>query len=167
MELPGSGSWWLSTFLVPCRLSTSIMRSLTCGKWPMRSLDRAACMPASGPNRRARCWFMARLRNCLLLLASSPKSPQPQRKSRSVPEKAVDYFSTNAQRMRYPAFRAQGMHVGSGEASAACKTVVDTRAKRTGMRWTPDGLDAVLPLRTAKLNHTYDEFWEHQSRLLA
>lgn len=87
--------------------------------------------------------------------------------SRRVSDKAVDYFTTNAQRMRYPAFRAQGMHVGSGIAEAACKTVVDTRAKRAGMRWTPEGLDAVLPLRTAKLNHTYDEFWEQQSRLVA
>jgi len=93
-------------------------------------------------------------------------APAPD-ESRSVPEKAVDYFTTNAKRMRYPAFRAQGMHVGSGIAEAACKTVVDTRAKRTGMRWTPAGLDALLPLRTAKLNDTYDEFWEHQSRLLA
>ena len=87
--------------------------------------------------------------------------------SRSVPDKAVDYFITNAERMRYPSFRAQGMHVGSGEASAACKTVVDTRAKRAGMRWTPEGLDALLPLRTAQLNHSYDEFWEQQSRLVA
>jgi hypothetical protein len=56
--------------------------------------------------------------------------------SRSVPEKAVDYFTSNAERMRYPAFRAQGMHIGSGIAEAACKTVVETRAKRSGMRWT-------------------------------
>jgi len=28
-------------------------------------------------------------------------------------------------------------------AEAAGKTVVSTRTKRTGMRWTPDGLDAV------------------------
>ena len=87
--------------------------------------------------------------------------------SRSVPEKAVDYFTTNAERMRYPAFRAQGMHIGSGIAEAACKTVVETRAKRSGMRWTPEGLDAVLPLRAAKLNGTYDQFWEDQSRLVA
>jgi hypothetical protein len=59
------------------------------------------------------------------------------------------------------------MHVGSGIAEAGCKSVVETRAKRTGMRWTPEGLDALLPLRTAKLNHTYDEFWEQQSRLVA
>ncbi len=96
-----------------------------------------------------------------------PKIAPTEGSSRSVPEKAIDYFSTNAERMRYPSFRAQGMHVGSGIAEAACKTMVDTRAKRTGMRWTPDGLDAVLPLRAAKLNHTYDSFWEHQSRLVA
>jgi Uncharacterised protein family (UPF0236) len=87
--------------------------------------------------------------------------------SRSVPQKAVDYFTTNAERMRYPAFRAQGMHIGSGIAEAACKTVVETRAKRSGMRWTPEGLDAVLPLRAAKLNGTYDQFWQDQSRLVA
>jgi hypothetical protein len=86
------------------------------------------------------------------LVAAIGKLPTISRapdESRSVPDKAVDYFTTNAQRMRYPAFRAQGMHVGSGIAEAACKKVVETRAKRAGMRWTPEGLDALLPLRTA------------------
>ncbi|MFL5625076.1 MAG: ISKra4 family transposase, partial [Ktedonobacteraceae bacterium] len=86
---------------------------------------------------------------------------------RSVPEKAGDYFTTNAERMRYPTFRAQGMHIGSGIAEAACKTVVATRLKRSGMRWSPDGLDALLPLRTCVLNQTYDDFWEGQPRLVA
>ena len=58
------------------------------------------------------------------------------------------------------------MHVGSGIAEAACKTVVSTRAKRTGMRWTPEGLDAVLALRTTVLNGTYDSFCEQQSLLV-
>ena len=93
-------------------------------------------------------------------------APEPG-ESRSVPEKAIDYFSANAERMRYPTFRAQGMHVGSGIAEAACKTVVATRLKRSGMRWTPAGLDALLPLRTCVLNRTYDDFWQGQSRLVA
>jgi hypothetical protein len=69
--------------------------------------------------------------------------------------------------MRYPAFRAQGLQVGSGIAEAACKTVVSTRAKRSGMRWTPHGLDAVLALRTAVLNDTYGDFCQQHSRLVA
>lgn len=100
------------------------------------------------------------------IAALPPIAPEPG-ESRSVPEKAADYFTTNAERMRYPTFRAQGMHVGSGIAEAACKTVVATRLKRSGMRWTPAGLDALLPLRTCVLNHTYDEFWEGQPRLVA
>lgn len=93
-------------------------------------------------------------------------APEPGQ-SKSVPEQALGYFIHNASRMRYPAFRAQGMHVGSGIAEAACKTVVTARFKRTGMRFTPDGLDALLPLRTAKLNGSYDQFWEAHSRLIA
>jgi hypothetical protein len=93
-------------------------------------------------------------------------APEPGQ-SKSMPEQALGYFIHNAQRMRYPAFRAQGMHVGSGIAEAACKTVVTARLKRTGMRFTPDGLDALLPLRSSKLSGTYDQFWEPHSRLIA
>jgi hypothetical protein len=87
--------------------------------------------------------------------------------SRSVPPIEADYFRSNAERMRYPTFRAKGMHIGSGIAEAACKTVVSTRAKQSGMRWTPDGLDAVLALRTSVLNQSYDSFWEQPDELLA
>ncbi len=65
--------------------------------------------------------------------ALPPIPPEPGQ-ARSIPERAGDYFTTNAQRMRYPDFRAQGMHIGSGIAEAACKTTVSTRAKRSGMR---------------------------------
>ena len=87
--------------------------------------------------------------------------------SRSIPEMEAAYFLSNAERMRYPLFRAQGMHIGSGVAEAACKTVVSTRAKKSGMRWTPDGLDAVLALRTSVLNQSYDSFWLQSRPLLA
>jgi hypothetical protein len=95
-----------------------------------------------------------------------PVPPEPGT-SRSVPDIERDYFIRNAARMRYPAFRAQGMQVGSGIAEASCKMVVSTRAKRTGMRWTPAGLDAVLAVRTAVLNGTYDAFCEQHSHLVA
>ena len=103
----------------------------------------------------------------LAALGQLPKSPQPQMKAVVRQKKRWTTSPPLPSACAIPLFVRKRMYVGSGEASAACKTVVDTRAKRTGMRWTPDGLDAVLPLRTAKLNHTYDEFWQHQSRLLA
>jgi hypothetical protein len=108
-----------------------------------------------------------KIEHLVAAIATLPSLPPEPGESRSLPEKARDYFTSNAERMRYPAFRARGMHVGSGIAEAACKTVVATRLKRSGMRWTPDGLDALLPLRTCVLNQTYDEFWEGQHRLVA
>jgi len=95
-------------------------------------------------------------------ISALPPIPPEPGQARSCPERAVDYFTTNAQRMRYPVFRAQGMHVGSGIAEAACKTIVSTRAKRSGMRWTPEGIDALLPLRTSVLNGAYDSLWEQE-----
>ena len=99
-------------------------------------------------------------------IAALPAVAPPPGQSKSEPEQAIGYFTANAQRMRYPTFRAQGMQIGSGIAEATCKTVVSTRAKRTGMRWTPQGLDALLPLRTSVLNGSYDAFWQGRSHAL-
>ena len=101
------------------------------------------------------------------MIAKLPSIPALPDASRSIPEIEAEYFLSNAERMRYPTFRAKGMHIGSGIAEAACKTVVSTRAKRSGMRWTPEGLDAVLALRTSVLNQSYDLFWDHSRPLLA
>lgn len=101
------------------------------------------------------------------MIEKLPAIPAVPGASRSIPEIEAEYFLSNAQRMRYPTFRAKGMHIGSGVAEAACKTVVSTRAKKSGMRWTPDGLDAVLALRTSVLNQSYDSFWNQSRPLLA
>jgi hypothetical protein len=93
--------------------------------------------------------------------ALPPIPPQPGQ-ARSISERTVDYFTSNAAHMRYPLFRAQGMHLGSGIAEAACKTIVGTRAKRAGMRWTPEDIDALLPLRTSVLNGAYDSLWKQE-----
>jgi hypothetical protein len=104
-----------------------------------------------------------KIEDLVQMIEKLPDIPAEPDASRSVPQVEADYFRSNAERMRYHAFRAKGMHIGSGIAEAACKTVVSTRAKRSGMRWTPDGLDAVLALRTSVLNQSYEPFWD-QSR---
>jgi hypothetical protein len=56
------------------------------------------------------------------------------------------YFTKNAARMAYPAFRAAGLPIGSGAVESAAKHVVQTRMKRAGMRWSDAGGDAMLAL---------------------
>jgi len=167
MGLLGSGSWLPSTF--PGAVQIVDLYHAQQHVWEVAHavFERSSQDTCIWAKQACTLLVHGKIEELVAAIGKLPTiSPAPG-ESRSVPEKAVDYFTTNAQRMRYPSFRAQGMHVGSGIAEAACKTVVDTRAKRSGMRWTPEGLDAALPLRTAKLNHTYDEFWEHQSRLVA
>jgi hypothetical protein len=63
------------------------------------------------------------------------------------------YFRTNAERMRYAAYRDQGLPVGSGAVESAAKHLVQQRLKRAGMRWSELGARAILHLRCALLNH--------------
>jgi len=63
------------------------------------------------------------------------------------------YFRTNAERMRYPRYREQGLLVGSGAVESAAKHLVQQRMKRAGMRWSDLGARAILHLRCALLNN--------------
>ena len=72
----------------------------------------------------------------------------------------ADYFERNANRMRYPAFRRQHLFVGSGVIEAACKTVIGSRLKQSGMRWTLRGANSIIALRCCNLNRRFENYWE-------
>jgi len=72
----------------------------------------------------------------------------------------ADYFHRNADRMRYPKFRAQHLFVGSGVIEAGCKAVIGSRLKRSGMFWTVRGANAILALRCCHLNGRFEDYWE-------
>lgn len=62
------------------------------------------------------------------------------------------YFRTNAARMAYPAFRAQGLPIGSGAIESAAKRLVHQRMKLPGARWSEPGAQAVLNVRSRLLS---------------
>lgn len=76
----------------------------------------------------------------------------------------ADYFERNAERMRYPAFRAQGLFVGSGVIEAGCKTVIGKRLKCSGMFWTVRGANAIIALRCCRLSRRFEDYWANRSR---
>ena len=77
--------------------------------------------------------------------------------------KAMVYFQTNAERMRYGRFRSQGLFVGSGVVEAGCKTIIGQRLKQSGMRWTVRGANAIIALRCCEVSGRWEEFWEARS----
>jgi hypothetical protein len=71
----------------------------------------------------------------------------------------VGYFETNAHRMRYARFRELGMFIGSGAVEGGCKNVIGARMKRSGMRWSLRGADAISELRCQDASGRWDQIW--------
>ena len=74
---------------------------------------------------------------------------------------AVGYFVRNRERMKYDEYLAAGYPIGSGVVEGACRHLVKDRLERTGMRWIPDGAQAMLDLRATYLNDEWEPFWTY------
>jgi hypothetical protein len=89
-------------------------------------------------------------------IAGLPQVAPLEGQSRSVPEHAMEYFQHNAERMRYPEYRAKGLEIGSGIVESSARRVVGVRCKQPGMRWCEEGLSAIVHLRAHVLSNRYD-----------
>jgi len=94
------------------------------------------------------------------LVAASRILDLPDAKTREV-DKALGYFETNAERMRYAHFREHGHFVGSGAVEAGCKAVIGQRLKLSGMRWSVRGAAGIITLRCQEASGRWEEIW-HQ-----
>lgn len=76
------------------------------------------------------------------------------------------HLTANAHRLEYPSFLARKLPIGSGLVEAEVKVVVNQRAKRSGMRWTVPGAQAVLALRALVLSAPacLERFWATHPR---
>ena len=55
-------------------------------------------------------------------------------------DKVVQYLENNAFRMYYKSYLQQGLRIGSGAMEAAHRTLIQSRMKRSGQRWSDRGL---------------------------
>ena len=74
--------------------------------------------------------------------------------------KVLGYFQTNRDRMRYDECLKLGLPIGSGLIEGTCKNLINDRMERSGMRWSPEGAEAILKLRALHLTDHWDDFWE-------
>lgn len=89
---------------------------------------------------------------------------QHRRQTRSVPRHEalgglITYLSNQDKRLDYGRFRAMGLDIGSGRVESACKHVVQSRMKRSGMIWSEQGAQRMLSLRSAYLNGHWNRLW--------
>lgn len=71
----------------------------------------------------------------------------------------VGYLFNHRSRIRYHLFRQAGYPLGSGTVESACKLVMQERMKQAGMRWSREGAQAMLALRSVLLSDRWDEVW--------
>lgn len=78
------------------------------------------------------------------------------------------YLQNNLSRIDYPRYHELGLPIGSGQVEAQYKTLVGARCKQAGMRnWTYAGAEALLRLRAAKHDGSFNSLWEQELRLAA
>src|SRR4051812_16994592 len=80
---------------------------------------------------------------------------------RKTMREVIGYFDGNRSRMRYDEYLAAGYPIGSGVIEGACRHLVKDRLERSGMRWHPDGAQAMLDLRATYLNGEWEAFWSY------
>lgn len=68
------------------------------------------------------------------------------------------YFANHQHRMNYLDMRADGRVIGSGMVESGGKRFKDRFAK-TGMRWSRNGAERLLPMCAAVMGNRFEEFW--------
>ena len=76
----------------------------------------------------------------------------------------VTYLENNAYLMKYARLRDVGLPIGSGVTEGACKSVIQKRTNSSGQRWRPEGLEAVLTLRSVQMSERLPRLWAHFAR---
>jgi hypothetical protein len=71
----------------------------------------------------------------------------------------LGYLSPRLGQMRYAAFRAQGLPIGSGIVESANKLVVAARLKGAGRRWAEENVNPMVALRGAVCSDRWAEAW--------
>lgn len=79
--------------------------------------------------------------------------------------KAVHYFYSNAERMRYDRFREAGYMIGSGTVESGCKQIVTQRLKLPGAQWTVRGAVQTAKARAAWLSGQWKSLCDQRSAL--
>jgi hypothetical protein len=82
------------------------------------------------------------------LVALTPHTDE----QRQLQARAIGYFTSNAERMRYQTFLSHGYQIGTGVMEAGCKQVVHQRLDQVGMHWRQETAEAFVALRAAVLS---------------
>ena len=93
-----------------------------------------------------------------------PEPEDPPQQPRRILRRNAGYFTDHEKHMNYPAFRANGWPIGSGETEASVKQF-NKRVKGTEQFWNEAGIEPILSLRAAWISqdNRWQRYWENRS----
>ncbi len=74
--------------------------------------------------------------------------------------KTITYFSNHKHKMNYEWFLKKGYPISSAIVESTCKHLVKDRMEQSGMRWTSQGAQNMLDMRSVKINGDTKEFMD-------
>ena len=94
---------------------------------------------------------------CVLNLSQVLKHPK---KVRAPIDKAASYLLKNAPYLRYDQYLKKGWPIATGVIEGACRFLIKDRMDVTGARWTLEGAEAVVKIRSLKVSNHFDDYWK-------
>jgi hypothetical protein len=77
---------------------------------------------------------------------------------------AIQYFENHRQWMQYDDYLTAGYPLGSGVVESTCGHTVKDRMEGSGRRWSINGAESTLLLRSIVTSHDWDAYWESHMR---
>ena len=74
-------------------------------------------------------------------------------------DQCVNYLRKYADFLHYDAYLAAGFPIATGVIEGACRHLVKDRMEVTGARWSVDGAEAVLRLRSLWVSSDFEAYW--------
>jgi len=96
------------------------------------------------------------------LISELDSSCKKASKSKSLAmQKAITYFTNHLQYMKYDQYLKKGYPIASGVVESACSQVVANRCELPGARWSIDGAEAMLKIRSVTSSNLWEKYWDY------
>jgi hypothetical protein len=90
------------------------------------------------------------------------QTPACKGRASEVLSSVANYYERNLAYMHYDRYLALGWPVATGVIEGACRHLVKDRCELSGMRWTREGAEALLRLRSVAENGDWEAFHEYR-----
>jgi len=85
---------------------------------------------------------------------------RPAKNARKPVDTCADYLLNHSAYLRYDTYLSKGFPIATGVIEGACRHLIKDRMDVTGARWSLNGAEAVLKLRSLCSSGDFDAYWD-------